>query len=76
MAEGRERSEWGRASCLLALIANVNRDPKKTKAFKPADFDPYAARSARREGATTDISLLKEAFTGRKGNISCAPSSS
>jgi len=27
---------------LLSLIANVNRDPRRTKVFKPSDFDPYA----------------------------------
>ena len=26
----------------MALIANVNRDPKKSRPFKPTDFDPYA----------------------------------
>ena len=41
MAEGRGRLDWGRTSCLMALIANILRDPKKTKAVKPGDFNPY-----------------------------------
>lgn len=47
MAEGRSRAEWGRTSSLLALIANCHRDPKKTRAYRPADFDPHAARRER-----------------------------
>jgi hypothetical protein len=26
------------------MLANVNRDPKKTKPLKPSDFDPWAER--------------------------------
>jgi hypothetical protein len=34
----------------MALIANVNRDPKKSKAFKPTDFNPYyVAKKPERE---------------------------
>lgn len=33
--------EWGRTSCLMALIANILRDPKKTKPVKAGDFNPY-----------------------------------
>jgi hypothetical protein len=35
MAEARMRDEWSRMSALMALIANLHRDPKKTRAFKP-----------------------------------------
>ena len=28
----------------MALLANVNRDPKKHRPFRPADFDPHEAR--------------------------------
>lgn len=41
MAEGRSRSLWGHTSAVLCLLANVNRDPKKTQPFKPSDFDPH-----------------------------------
>jgi len=42
MAEGRQRADWSRTSALMALIANTQRDPKKTRAFRPSDFDPFA----------------------------------
>ena len=55
-------------SSLLALIANVNRDPKRTRAFKPADFNPYEAR--RPAGIPlkkANMGLLKQVFVDRKG---------
>lgn len=33
---------WQRTSALMALLANCHRDPKKTRAFRPGDFDPFA----------------------------------
>jgi len=68
MAEGRGRDEWGRMSSLLALIANVNRDPKKTRAFKPADFNPYEARKLGGGVPLTkeNFGLLKKVFVDRK----------
>ena len=62
MAEARERSEWARTSALLALIANAHRDPKKTRAFKPGDFDPYARRDEER---TNDMPALRALFRGK-----------
>lgn len=47
MHDGRSKSDWGHTSAILALIANVNRDPKrKPDSFKPSDFDPHARRAA------------------------------
>ncbi len=62
MAEARERSGWARASALLALIANAHRDPKKTRAFKPGDFDPYAHPG---DGVTHDTAALKARLQGK-----------
>ncbi len=67
MAEARGRESWAHTSALLALIANVNRDPKKTRPFKPSDFDPYSARD-RRDAAieVKDMAFLKDAFTSKE----------
>ena len=63
MAEARGREAWSRTSAVLALIANVNRDPKKTRPYKPGDFDPYSAREKREEAIeVTDMAVLKDAF--------------
>jgi hypothetical protein len=64
MAEARGRDNWAHTSAILALIANVNRDPKKTRPYKPADFDPYSAKDRRDEAIeVTDMAVLKDAFT-------------
>ena len=63
MADARGRDEWGRMASLMALIANVNRDPRRCRAFKPGDFNPYERR--RTEGITltaANIGLLKQVF--------------
>jgi len=67
MAEARGRDNWAHTSAILALVANVNRDPKKTRAYKPSDFDPYSAREKRDEAIeVTDMAVLKDAFTNKE----------
>ena len=63
MAEGRGREMWGHTSAVLALLANCNRDPKKSRAFSPADFNPYASRRRRGIPITAgNIDVLKRIF--------------
>lgn len=63
MAEGRGRAAWDIASSVMALIANVNRDPRRTRAFRPRDFNPYEARRTGGIPLTTaNKDLLKQAF--------------
>ncbi|HPD17392.1 MAG TPA: hypothetical protein PLE19_20840 [Planctomycetota bacterium] len=67
MAEARGRDNWAHTSAILALVANVNRDPKKTRAYKPSDFDPYTAKDRRDEAIeVTDMAVLKDVFTRPK----------
>ena len=42
MVEGRGEFEWSQTASLMALAANLMRDPKKGKAASPADFNPFA----------------------------------
>ena len=63
MAEARVRDEWRRTSTLLALIANCHRDPKRTKAFRPADFDPFREPE---KAIRADITVLKDVFIDRR----------
>lgn len=60
MAEARQRDEWARTSSLMTLIANVHRNHKKTRAFKPSDFDPLAPR--RQATPVVGVEILKEVF--------------
>lgn len=72
MAEGHGRDRWGRMALLCALIGNAHRDPKKGRAFKVADFDPYDRQPEEAiEVNRENIATLKEAFLqkeGREGN--------
>lgn len=77
MAEARERSEWGRLSVLLALVANAHRDPAKHTAVRPEQFNPYAGKGGTDDPARrrpkAPLSILKDVFcrkTQRKTELS------
>jgi len=59
MAEGRGKLEWGQTSNLMALIANVLRDPKKGKISKTADFNPYFQN---KRPVKAPLSILRDVF--------------
>ena len=42
MVEGRGRFEWSQTASLMALAANLVRDPRKGRAAVPSDFNPFA----------------------------------
>ena len=45
MVEGRGKFAWGMTSSLMALMANLNRDPRKGNAATPADFNPFTPKA-------------------------------
>jgi hypothetical protein len=67
MAQARQQEAWNHTAALLAMLANVNRDPKKGRALRPADFHPIPARRPP-EPATLkgDIGMLKKVFVDRQ----------
>ena len=66
MAEARGKAEWGRTSALLALTANMNRDPKKGQPFTPSDFNPYERHHSHQSvPKLADLSILKAVFVDR-----------
>jgi len=70
MAEARGRAEWSRTAELLAMVANLVRDPKKRKKpFKGLDFNPHAGRhrAAKDVKPMADVSLLKTIFVDSRG---------
>ncbi|MBK9128178.1 MAG: hypothetical protein IPM13_10300 [Phycisphaerales bacterium] len=73
MAESRS----GDLGALMALIANCHRDPRKTPAFKPADFDPFARRPEPIPIGMEDLKAMfldgrpPRAATPRKENDEC-----
>ena len=66
MSDARTRAAWSHTSALMALIANCNRDPKKSRAFKPSDFDPFtnAVDTEAIVVDETNVHLLRKQFTG------------
>lgn len=69
MAEGQGRERWAHTSLIAAILANANRDPKKGRAWKPEDFNPFTHRRAAADVVEVDkdtIGLMKQAFAGGK----------
>jgi hypothetical protein len=72
MAEARGRDNWAHTSALLALIANVNRDPRKTPAASPADFNPFEAKNrgnVLRLPKSEAFSMLKAMFVRKTKEV-------
>ncbi len=65
MAEARSRQAWNHTSALLAMLANVHRDVKKTRAFSPSDFHPHR-RGEKRVVGKVGIGVLKQVFVDRR----------
>lgn len=67
MAEAKSEFEWTLVSHQMALAANAARDPKKTKPFKPSDFNPYAEKKTEEviEVTKENVGIMRRAFTGK-----------
>ena len=64
MTHARQQDAWNHTASALAMLANVNRDPKKGRAFRPVDFHPVPA-ARHPESAPPlkgDIGVLKTVF--------------
>jgi len=47
----------------MMLVANTQRNPKKTRPFLPSDFDPFAKASDKRSQVIpASVSVLKDVF--------------
>lgn len=44
MVDGRGNFEWNQTASQMALTANLARDPRRGKAMRPSDFNPFAPR--------------------------------
>lgn len=62
MAEARQRESWTRTASVMALLANTQRDPKKTRPFRPSDFDPFSAAKSAEPLAKVGVGVLKTVF--------------
>jgi hypothetical protein len=64
MAEAVSRQRWAHTSAVMCVIANCHRDPKKTRPFTPADFDPHR-RGKKPVTTKAGIAVLKQVFVDR-----------
>ena len=63
MALFRQRADWDRTASLLSALYNLNRDPSRSRAMSPADFNPYRMREAGRAGWAAS-KCSSDAYTG------------
>lgn len=67
MSAARQSEAWHHTAAILAMLANVNRNPDTTPPFKPADFHPDTQKAAAEAPpATCGIEALKAVFVDRK----------
>ena len=67
MSDGLLENQWSHTASVLAMIANVNRDPKKHKPIRPDDLNPTVQKEVPvAEMPQSDLTELREFFTGRK----------
>ncbi|MCL2646113.1 MAG: hypothetical protein FWD61_03795 [Phycisphaerales bacterium] len=65
MTQAKQEDNWNHTAALLAMQANSNRDPKKGRSFKPADFHPIPTTRVKRTKSSpppplkSDITVLK-----------------
>ena len=68
MVEGRGKFEWNQTASLMALAVNLMRDTRKSKAVRPADFNPFATREKEPPLRGKEmLAVLKAAFIKPKG---------
>lgn len=70
MAEARCRADWARTSALMALAVNLVRDPRRTPAAKPNDFNPYAPRPKKPILRGKQLEILRDVFVKKLVNDS------
>jgi len=44
MGEARSQVLWNHTSSVLAMLANIHRDAKRSKIYHPSDFNPHAKK--------------------------------
>ena len=66
MADARRKDQWSHTAAVMALTANVHRNPKKrSRPYSPVDFHPLIERKpvvAEKSG----ICVLKRVFVDRR----------
>ena len=62
MFEARREYDWSHTSSVMALIANVNRDPDKCDPFEPDEFNPLCQPDPPDRGPRLTVEMIAPAF--------------
>ena len=66
MVGARRQDQWSHTAAVMALVANVHRNPKKrSKPYSPTEFHPLVERKPVTI-AKTGIRVLKRVFVDRR----------
>jgi hypothetical protein len=66
MSESRSRDNWNHTSSLLAMLFNVNRDPRKQQAVSPELFNPFERKGERRKDTKLAFKCMEQIFIKHK----------
>ncbi len=67
MFDARRSGNWAHTSEILAMLANVNRDPKKRAPFSASDFNPCRKPLNRKPVSKKEaFSILKAVFVDKE----------
>jgi hypothetical protein len=64
MGEARSQMLWSHTSSVLAILANIHRDAKRSKIYHPSDFNPHAKKRIQPR-TMVGIEALKHVFIDR-----------
>jgi len=64
MGEARSQLLWTHTSSVLAMLANIHRDAKRSKIYHPSDFNPHAKKRIQPR-TMVGIDALKHVFIDR-----------
>ena len=66
MVDASRQEQWSHTAALMALTANVHRNPKRRSSpYSPTDFHPLAERRSATI-AKVGVRVLKDVFVDRK----------
>ena len=63
MAGARQKATWTLGSSVMALLANLHRDPKKGRKWSPRDFNPFETAPKK----IVPLTVLRDVFVKEKG---------
>jgi hypothetical protein len=64
MGEAKSQMLWSHTSSVLAMLANIHRDAKRSKVYHPSDFNPHAKKRVQPR-TMVGIEALKHVFIDR-----------